>query len=71
MLSCQLSKGAHSYGVLGKELEMMNWVFEIENKIVNTNTDNGSKCVKAFHVYRETAQTVEENSDREIKLFQW
>ena len=36
MLSCKPLKGAQAYEVLAKELETMIWVFEIENKIVNT-----------------------------------
>ena len=47
-------------------LETINLVFEIENKVVNTTTDNGSNFVKAFDVYGETAETVEEeNPDEE------
>ena len=52
--------------MLAKNLETTNLVFEIENKVVNTTTDNGSNFVKAFNVYGETAETVEEeNPDEE------
>ena len=52
--------------MLAKKLETTNLVFEIENKVVNTTTDNGFNFVKTFNVYGETAETVEEeNSDEE------
>ena len=58
--------------MLAKELETINWVFEIENKILNTTTDNGSNFVTPFYVHGEAAKTVEEErSDEErLKLFQ-
>ena len=52
--------------MLAKELKTKNWVFGIEKKIVNTTTYNVSHFVKAFNVYGETAETVEnESSNKE------
>ena len=50
MLSCKRLKEAHTNKVLAKKLKTLNWVFGIENKIVNTNSDCGSNFVKAFNV---------------------
>ena len=54
--------------MLAKELEILNWVFGIENKIVNTTTDNGSNFVEAFIIYGEAAETVKEESSDEERL---
>ena len=51
MLSCKRLKVAHSNKMLAKELETRNWVFGIENKIVNSTTDNCPNFVEAFDVY--------------------
>ena len=51
--------------MLDKELETSNWVFRIENKIVNATTHNSSNIFKAFNVYEETVETVEESSHKE------
>ena len=51
--------------MLDKELETSNWVFRIENKIVNTTTHNSFNIFKAFNVYEETVETVEESSHKE------
>ena len=48
--------------MLAKEFETSNWVFGIENKIVNTSTQNGSNFVKVFNVYEKTVEIVEEES---------
>ena len=54
------------YEVLAKMLETSNLVFEIENKGLNTTTNNGSNFVKTFNGYGETLETVEEeNPDEE------
>ena len=68
MLSCKHLKGTHTYEVLAKELETINWDLGIENKIVHITTDHGSNSVKVFNVYRETAETVEEESSDEERL---
>ena len=65
MLSCKHLKGTHTYEVLAKELETINWDFGIENKIVHITTDHGSNFVKAFNVYEKIAKTVEEESSDE------
>ena len=65
MLSCKRLKETHTYEVLAKELEAINWDFGIENKIVHATTDNGSNFATAFNVYGETAETVEEESSDE------
>ena len=51
--------------MLDKDLETSNWVFRIENKIVNTTTHNSFNIFKAFNVYEETVETVEETSHKE------
>ena len=48
--------------MLAKALETSNWVFGIEDKMVNTSTQNGSNFVKVFDVYEETFEIVEEES---------
>ena len=66
VLSCKHLKRTPTYEVLAKELETINWVFGIKNKNVNTTADKCSNFVKAFNVYGETAETVEEeSSDKE------
>ena len=66
MLSCKHLKGTHTYKVSAKELKTIGWVFGIENKIVSKSTDNGSNLFKIVNVYRETPETVkEESSDEE------
>ena len=58
-------KGMHTYEVLAKELEIRNWDFGIANKTVHTTIDNGSNFVKACNVYKDTAETAEEESSVE------
>ena len=41
ILSCKRLKEAHTHEVLAKKLETVNWVFGIENKVVNAITENG------------------------------
>ena len=45
MLSCKRVKGAHTYHVLAKEIEAINWDYGIETKIVSI-TNNGTNFVK-------------------------
>ena len=55
MLSCKRLKGVHSYEVLAKELETINWVFGIENKIVNTTTDYRSNVERRLKLLKKNA----------------
>ena len=48
--------------MLAKELETINWVFVIENKIVNTTTNNCFNFVRPLNIHEETATNVEEKA---------
>ena len=68
MLSCKRLKGTHTYEVLAKELEKINWDSGIENKIVHTTDNNGSNFAKVCNVYGEVGETGEEESCDEERL---
>uniref|UniRef100_A0A8C5AM76 BED-type domain-containing protein n=1 Tax=Gadus morhua TaxID=8049 RepID=A0A8C5AM76_GADMO len=57
-LACKQLKGSHSFSALASALNEIHTEFNIRDKITRTTTDNGSNFLKAFRLYGQTNENI-------------